>query len=73
MSDWQVKVTQMLIEAGTQGCRQQDLIAKAKNKAGDGDVIAFLRMLAADKKVDKYILPGEVTQWRATTNITKLE
>ncbi len=73
MSDWQVTVVKMLIENGTQGCRQSTLISKTSKYAGDGEVIAYLKMLAAEKKVQKFILPGQVVQWRATTNIEKLE
>jgi hypothetical protein len=70
--DWQVKITKFLIDGGTQGRRQSELIAKAGGNIRDGEVIAFLKILAADKKVNKYILPGQIAQWRATTNIEKL-
>lgn len=69
---WQVKVCQLLIDGGTQGCRQSELIKKAGGSIRDGEVIAFLRMLAAEKKAQKFILPGQVAFWRATSEIEKL-
>jgi len=70
--DWQVKITRFMIEGGTQGRRQSDIIKKAGGNIRDGDVIAFLRTLAADKKAQKFILPGQIAQWRATREIEKL-
>jgi len=69
--DWQVSVTKFLIEGGTVGRRQSELVSKAKG-AGDGEVLAFLRLLAQEKKAQMYVLPGQVKQWRATAEIEKL-
>jgi hypothetical protein len=70
--DWQVRITQLLIAGGTTGVRQGELISKVKKDAGDGEVLAFLRVLAAEKKVQKFILPGQIAVWRATSNIERL-
>jgi hypothetical protein len=70
--DWQVNVTKHLIDGGTQGRRQSELISKAGGNIRDGEVIAFLRTLAADKKANKYVLPGQIAYWRATSNIERL-
>jgi hypothetical protein len=70
--DWQVKITKHLIEGGVMGRPQSELIRKAGGNIRDGEVIAFLRLLAADKKAQKFILPGQKAYWRATTEIEKL-
>jgi hypothetical protein len=70
--DWQVKVVQHLIGGGAMGRPQSELIAKAGGNVRDGDVRAFLMTLAAERKVQKYILPGQKTYWRATSEIEKL-
>lgn len=70
--DWQVKITKLLIESGVTGCRQSDLIKRAGGNIRDGEVIAFLKLLASEKKAQKYILPGQIPFWRATTNIERL-
>jgi len=71
--DWQVKLVRFLIEGGTQGRRQQDLIQQAGGTIRDMEVIAFLRLLAAGKKAQKYVLPGQIAVWRATKLIEKLD
>jgi hypothetical protein len=70
--DWQVKVTRHLIEGGVMGRPQSELIAKAGGNAHDGEVRAFLMTLAADRKVQKFILPGQKVFWRATSEIERL-
>jgi hypothetical protein len=70
--DWQVKLVRYLIEGGTRGRRQQELIALAGGNVRDGEVIAYLRLLAAGKKAQKFVLPGQVAVWRATKEIEKL-
>jgi hypothetical protein len=70
-SDWQVSITKYLIEGGTQGRRQSAIIVRANGKVDESDVIAFLMSLAAERKVQKFILPNGVIQWRATSNIEK--
>ena len=70
--DWQPAVVKYLISGGVMGRSQASLIAKAGGHIRDGEVIGFLRILAEDKKAQKYILPGQVPWWRATTNILKL-
>ena len=70
--DWQVKLTKFLIEGGTVGRRQSALIAKVANAAGDGEVVAFLKLLAQDRKAQLYVLPGQIKVWRATKEIEKL-
>ena len=70
--DWQVKVTRHLIDGGVMGRKQSELISKAGGHIRDGDVIAFLHVLADEKKAQKFVLPGHIPWWRATSNIEKL-
>jgi F0F1-type ATP synthase delta subunit len=70
--DWQATIVRTLIDSGTRGRRQSELIAKVGKKAGDQEVIAFLHLLAQEKKAQMYVLPGQVKQWRATKEIEKL-
>jgi hypothetical protein len=67
--DWQAKLTEWLINAGTVGRRQSELISRVSTKVDDREVLSFLNSLLAEGKVQKFILPGGVIQWRATTKI----
>ena len=70
--DWQVSITRYLIEGGLQGRKQSDLIKKAGGNIRDGEVVAFLKLLASEKKADLYVLPGQIKWWRATSGIQRL-
>ena len=70
-SDWQFSTVKFLIEGGTQGRRQSAIMARVSQKVDEGEVIAFLMSLAAERKVQKFIIPPGVITWRATTNIER--
>lgn len=67
--DWQARLVEFLINGGTVGRRQSELISRVSTKVDDREVLSFLNSLMSEGKVQKFILPGAVIQWRATRSI----
>lgn len=74
-SDWQVDLVEYLINGGTVGRSQTELIKRASNKVNAPDVNAYLHALASERKVQKFIVSDgfkwskQEIVWRATTEI----
>lgn len=73
---WQEHLQGILIEAGTEGMSQRDIVKKLENVALAEDIIPELEFLLNCKppKVQKFNVPTKgrpKTVWRATTHILK--
>lgn len=72
--DWQEELARMLIDGGTDGVKQSVLTKRFDHWIEADDVVAELVALAAQNRVQKFIIGGRgrpKTIWRATTLILK--
>jgi len=73
--DWQEKIVQILIDAGTDGVNQSKITYYFNPNHSADEVLNELEILAAQHKVQKFVVRGQrgapKTVWRATTEILK--
>lgn len=67
--DWRQRATTYLIDGGTVGRRESDVIKCVARYTDATGVQAFLTSLVLERRAQKFQLPDGTTQWRATTNI----
>lgn len=71
--DWRDHLDDMLINAGTTGLKQREIVARMQNLATAGDIAQHLTALLAEDKVQRFVVPSRLgtggrpaTWWRAT-------
>jgi hypothetical protein len=76
MNDWQDQLIEYMIDGGLIGRKQSDILAKFDTVANAERINAELTFLAAEDKVQKYVVPPisrrggrSYIVWRATTKI----
>jgi len=72
--DWQEKIIQILIEAGTDGIPQSKITFYFSPRYTADEIVNELEVLEAQHKVQKFRVGGRgrpKTVWRATTEIMK--
>lgn len=75
MSDWQGTIVRMLINGGTTGLKQGELLVRVGREVTGAQLTEFLNTLLMEHKVQKFRVPIARGQpaivWRATTKITE--
>lgn len=70
---WRERVIDHLINAGTVGAQQTELLTMLRRQANARDMLRFLNVLKAENKVQVFRVPSArgltANVWRATTKI----
>lgn len=65
-SDWQVDLVEYLINGGTVGRSQAELIKRASNRVNASDVIKYLYALQSERKIQSFAVAPK--QWNYKPN-----